>query len=114
ATKSNEDKARVIHKLREQERFTLTEILAALHFPKSTYMYWQAHWKKPDPDQDLKDAILAIRDHHPNYGYRRIHASLIKDGWSINRKKVQRICQDLQIQVKNFGRKYRKYNSYKG
>lgn len=32
----------------------------------------------------------------------------------MNRKKVQRICQELKLQVKNFGRKYRKYNSYKG
>lgn len=77
-------------------------------------MYWQAKWEKPDPDQRLKEEILAIRQKHLNYGYRRIHATLVKDGLKINRKKVQRICQELKIQVKNFGRKYRKYNSYKG
>ncbi|MGX7084314.1 IS3 family transposase [Facklamia languida] len=103
-----------MHKLRQQERFTLAEILAAIDFPKSTYMYWQAHWKKPDPDQKVKDAILLIRKKHPNYGYRRIHATLVNQGWAINKKKVQRLCQVLKIQVKSFGRKYRKYNSYKG
>lgn len=77
-------------------------------------MYWQAHWKKSDPDQKVKDAILLIRKKHPNYGYRRIHATLVNQGWHINKKKVQRLCQVLKIQVKNFGRKYRKYNSYKG
>ncbi len=77
-------------------------------------MYWQAQWKKPDPDQELKDEIVSIRQNHPNYGYRRIHATLVKNDFQINRKKVQRICQELKIQVKNFGRKYRKYNSYKG
>lgn len=82
--------------------------------PKSTYMYWQARWKKPDPDQEIKDAILAIREKHENYGYRRIHATLGKDAWKVNRKKVQRICRELGIQVKSFGRKYRRYNSYKG
>ena len=77
-------------------------------------MYWQAHWKKPDPDQKAKDAILLIRKKHPNYGYRRIHATLVNQGWHINKKKVQRLCQVLKIQVKNCGHKYRKYNSYKG
>lgn len=77
-------------------------------------MYWQAKWQEPDPDKDLKNEILEIRDEHENYGYRRIHATLRNRGWNINKKKVQRICQELGIQVKNFGRKYRKYNSYKG
>lgn len=62
----------------------------------------------------MKDKILGIRDKHANYGYRRIHAELVKNGWKVNHKKVQRLCQELKIQVKNFGRKYRKYNSYKG
>ncbi|WP_328285589.1 IS3 family transposase [Hutsoniella sourekii] len=103
-----------MHKLRQEEKYTLTEILAAINFPKSTYMYWQAQWNKPDPDQKIKDEMLSIREKHPNYGYRRIHATLIKDGWVINRKKVQRLCQELNIQVRNYGRKYRRYNSYKG
>lgn len=77
-------------------------------------MYWQAQWKKPDPDKELKDEILEIREAHPNYGYRRIHATLLKRGRNINRKKVHRLCKELRIQVKNFGRKYRKYSSYKG
>ena len=77
-------------------------------------MYWQAQWKKPDPNQKLKEAMLGVRKNHPNYGYRRIHATLVKEGWKVNRKKVQRLCQLLGLQVKSFGRKYRKYNSYKG
>ncbi len=43
--------------------------------------------EKTDPDQPLKDKILSIREPHPNYGYRRIYATLVKDGWEINRKK---------------------------
>ena len=71
-------------------------------------MYWQAHWKKSDPDQKVKDAILLIRKKHPNYGYRRIHATLVNQGWLINKMKVQCLCQVLEIQVRSFGRKYRK------
>lgn len=77
-------------------------------------MYWQAKWQKANPDQELEDAILAIRQAHANYGYRRIHATLRRNNWLVNRKKVQRICQKLGIQVRSFGRKYRKYSSYRG
>ena len=77
-------------------------------------MYWQSKWSKPDSDQELKDEILSIRKKHANYGYRRVYACLVKDGWKINKKKVHRIYKELGIQVANFGRKYRRYNSYKG
>ena len=46
--------------------------------------------------------MLRIHSEHPNYGYRRVHAELRKKGWEINRKKVQRLCQVLGIQVKGY------------
>ena len=58
--------------------------------------------------------MLEIRSLHENYGYRRIHVELLKQGFSINKKKVQRLVQKLNIQVESFSRKSRKYNSYKG
>ncbi|EFR31406.1 integrase core domain protein [Eremococcus coleocola ACS-139-V-Col8] len=77
-------------------------------------MYWQAKWKQADPDAELKEEMLAIRQQHPCYGYRRMHAELINREWKVNCKKVQRIYQELGLQIKHFSRKYRKYNSYKG
>lgn len=77
-------------------------------------MYWQAKWDQPDPDKDLKDAMLDIRREHKNYGYRRVHAELKRNCFEVNRKKVHRIYKALELQVKSFGRKYRKLNTYKG
>ena len=74
-------------------------------------MYWQKRFERENPNQALEEAILKIREKHENYGYRRIHAALKKDGWQINKKKVQRIVQKLSLQVTSFGRKSRKYNS---
>ena len=82
----NEQKARIITKLREH--FQLTEILAAINFPKSTFMYWQKKWSERNKDQALKDEILAIRQDHKDYGYRRIHLELKNRGWAVNKKKV--------------------------
>ena len=39
---------------------------------------------------------------------------LRNQGYIINKKKVQRIMQKLNLQVSSFTRKSRKYNSYKG
>ena len=77
-------------------------------------MYWQKKWPEEDKDQALKDEILAIRDEHKDYGYRRIHLELKNRGQVVNKKKVQRLVQDMGLQVRSYGKKYKKYNSYKG
>ncbi len=77
-------------------------------------MYWQKRFNRDNKDKLIEEQILNIRKKHPNYGYRRIHALLKKDGLIINKKKVQRLIQKLGLQVTSFGRKSRKYYSYKG
>lgn len=77
-------------------------------------MYWQARFNRIDKDLDIKEEILNIRKEHKNYGYRRVHAELMKRGFRLNKKRTQRIYQELEIQIHSYGRKYRKYCSYKG
>ena len=77
-------------------------------------MYWQKRINRPNKDMEIENKILKIRKENPNYGYRRITAMLKRLGLKINKKKVQRLVQNLKLQVKNFSRKSRKYSSYKG
>lgn len=77
-------------------------------------MYWQKRFDRGNNDEELEDQILEIRENHPNYGYRRICGELRIKGQIVNKKRVQRIVQKLKLQVKNFTRKSRKYNSYRG
>ncbi|WP_170999138.1 IS3 family transposase [Veillonella tobetsuensis] len=97
-----------------EEKFKLTEILAALCFSKATYMYWQQHFDRVDPDLQIRIAIEDIRKDHPNYGYRRLLPLLQSRGIVVNKKRLQRIMQKFNLQVIAFSRKSRKYNSYKG
>lgn len=108
----NEKTARIIHCLRRS--FQLKDILAALNFPKSTYMYWQKRFDKENPDMELEERILAIRKEHENYGHKRIKVELRNMGYTINKKKIQRIIRKLRIQVTAFSRRSKKYSSYKG
>ena len=77
-------------------------------------MYWQKRFDRVNPNQELEEKIIAIRKEHKDYGYRRIHAVLRKQGFNVNKKRVQRIIQKLGLQVTSFTRKSRKYSSYKG
>ena len=77
-------------------------------------MYWQKRFDKENPDKEIEEKILEIRKEHKDFGYRRIYGELIKQGFKINKKKVQRLVQKLALQVKSYTRKSRKYSSYKG
>ena len=82
--------------------------------PKATYMYWQKRFDRENPDKEVEEKILEIRKDHKDYGYRRILAEFRKQGYVINKKKIQRIVQKLGLQVASYTRKSRKYSSYKG
>ena len=56
-------------------------------------MYWQKRFDREDPDEELRGKIYAIREEHPNFGYRRICAVLQNQGIYINRKKVHRLTK---------------------
>jgi putative transposase len=50
------------------------------------------------PDEDaLARAIRRLARRHPRYGYRRIHARLVKQGWAVNLKRVRRLWNELGL-----------------
>jgi len=77
-------------------------------------MYWQKRFERENPNQELEDKILEIHKDNKDYGYRRMYGELRNQGFTVNKKKVQRIMQKLNLQVFSFTRKSRKYSSYKG
>ena len=68
-------------------------------------MYWQKRFDREDPDAELLQIMRGIREEHKDYGYRRIHGELRKQGIKINKKRVQRIVQKYGMQVTSFTRK---------
>jgi transposase InsO family protein len=45
----------------------------------------------PDFEVRLVAAMGKHAQAHPRYGYRRVHALLVADGWAVNRKRVERL-----------------------
>ncbi|WP_457768377.1 IS3 family transposase [Facklamia hominis] len=97
-----------------EEKFKLKDLLSYIGMPKATYMYWRKRINRENPDKEIEEKILEIRERHKDYGYRRMLGELRNQGYRINKKKVQRIMQKLGLQVTSFTRKSRKYHSYKG
>ncbi len=77
-------------------------------------MYWQKRFDRENPNKELEEKIMEIHKNHKDYGYRRMYGELRNQGLLVNKKKVQRIMQKLNLQVTSFTRKSRKYSSYKG
>ena len=74
---------------------------------RSSY-YHQA--KEPD-ETEIKAAIKDAAGEWPTYGYRRITAQLRRQGWVVNRKRVRRLMQEMDIKAKIKRRSRRTTNS---
>jgi len=53
----------------------------------------------PDPDRELCDRLRRFAKRHPRWGYRRAHAVLHREGWAVNRKKIQRLWREEGLRV---------------
>ena len=74
----NQEKAAIIDALKN--KYSLPELLSALHCPCSSYYYKQKRAKKQDKYCHVKEKIKDIfESNHRYYGYRRIYATLKKE-----------------------------------
>jgi len=64
-----------------------------LDVPRSR-LYYKA---KPLNDTELMNRLIEVHLKHPQYGYRRIHAYLQREGVMINRKRVQRLMREASL-----------------
>jgi putative transposase len=59
-------------------------------------------------EQALIKALRRLARRHPRYGYKRIHARLVHQGWGVNRKRVRRLWNELGLKRPFRRRKPRK------
>ena len=87
-------------------------LLKVAGLARSTFYYQQGALLAADKYADLKDRIRALYEQHKGrYGYRRITATLRRQGNPINHKTVQRLM--TQLQLKSCVR-VKKYCAFKG
>jgi len=77
---------------------------------RSTQRY-RAH--EPDDEKELVKAMHELARQHPRYGHRRIGALLRRDGWHVNKKRVQRLWRQEGLKVRSKARKRKRLGSSK-
>jgi putative transposase len=69
----------------------------------------QRHRQKVAPDDEaLRRRLRKISEQRPRWGYRRAHGHLLTEGWSVNRKRVQRIWREEGLRVPAKAKKRRR------
>jgi transposase InsO family protein len=76
-----------------------------LHRARSTLRY---RHRPRAGEQALIRAIRRLARRHPRFGYKRIHARLIHQGWRVNRKRIRRLWIELGLRRRFRRRKSRK------
>ena len=70
---------------------------------------------RPDRDKPLVRKLHELSRQHPRYGYRMIAASLRREGWNVNRKRIYRLWRQEGLQVpRKSGKRRRCGNSQNG
>jgi putative transposase len=59
-------------------------------------------------DQALRAALCQVAGDRPRWGYRRAHHELCQRGWSVNRKRIQRLWREEGLRVAQRARKRRR------
>ena len=68
--------------------------------PRSTYYYRPITCDSGLTDAELLEAILAIKDEFPAYGYRRVTQDLRRRGRKVNHKRVARLMKTFGLGAK--------------
>ena len=82
--------------INQQEKISLSRQCELLNVDRS-HLYYQSH--KTLDDTELINRINEIYAERPSLGYRKIHIKLREEGFEINKKKIQRIMQFLNIKA---------------
>lgn len=107
----NREKAVIIGAIKG--KYPLPLLLTKLQLARSSYYYQLEIAKCPKENKVLAESIITLfQKNSGRYGYRRIHALLVREGNRISEKVVRRIMakEGLVVPVKRKG----KYHSYAG
>lgn len=80
----------------------------------ATSSYYHSPQGPTDGQQRLEQRIIVLSKAHPRWGYRFIHQLLCREGWTVNRKRVQRVRRQEGLGVRPVGKRKRRARSSVG
>ena len=82
--------------LRDRHRVSERRACEVVGQPRSTQAYLP---RKKDDEAMIVKTMHALVKRHPRYGYRRIHALLVREGFGLNVKRVHRLWKRERFKV---------------
>ena len=61
--------------------------------------------REPDRNAKLREALWVVARQHQRYGYRRLWALLVRQGWEVNVKRIHRLYKAEGMMVRRLKRK---------
>lgn len=91
----------------QAEKYPVAQICAVMGLARSSF------YQRPSSkdERGLREALTALAANYPTYGYRRLTALLVREGWTVNRKRIQRLMREMGLQCPVKRRKTRTTNS---
>ena len=89
----------VIHQVQQEQSHSVRSLCRVLSVNRAWY-YAAGASSRPaeeDPEVALRDAIERIVLEFAGYGYRRVTATLKRQGWQVNHKRVLRVMRDESL-----------------
>jgi len=81
------ERRRVVQKVEAAYGISERRAIRFTGFARSSMRYRAVR----DPQEGLRARILELARERPRWGERRIHLLLRREGWPVNRKRVQRL-----------------------
>lgn len=53
----------------------------------------------PDFEAKLVERMTALVEAHPRWGYRMVHGLLVEEGWTVNKKRIERLWRQENVKV---------------
>lgn len=97
------ERRRVVGKLQAARGISERRAIRWTGFPRATVRYRSTR----PPQEELQERIRVLAGERPRWGYRRIHVLLQREGWAVNRKRVQRLYREQGLAVRRKGKRRR-------
>lgn len=97
------ERRHVVEKIQAAAGISERRAIRFTGFPRSTIRYESVR----EPQEALRVRIRELAGQRKRWGYRMIHTFLRREGWPVNRKRVQRLYREEGLAVRRRGKKRR-------
>ena len=95
------DRLNAVQWLMDERQFSKRRACRLVGISQSSFAY-QA---RPDRHARLRERLITLAGKHRQYGYRMLHAKLVREGFKVNVKVVERVYREEGLQLRRRKRK---------